>query len=416
MARKLPPGVRRLASGAYQGTVEIPRSDPRKRVTETFGVARDAGEWVADTRSAMRRGEWRDPKAGQELCGAWIGRWMDARNVEPETLVADWRIIRRHVLPKWGALPLAAPLRLEVQGWVTGMVRAGMGGPIIRRAYGLFSAAMTAAVDEGILAATPCRKITVPQPVKRPPKWWTPQQVEQLVARLTEPWATIACLMAWCGLRWEEAAALQVDAVDWLRREVTVLRVVTDARRIKEYPKNGEAGVRTVKMAGPVAAVLRPAWDAAAAARGEDGLIWQAADGRPLALTSWGKYWRRMVLIFEVRHRPAVNAKEPWEVFRGKRPVARYRTERQARTDAAQRRAGLVAVPYHSPHTLRHSGASWLAQAGVSLDDIGLWLGHERGSSATRIYAHLCPEKSGATVGEALAKLESTASPGAVAK
>jgi integrase len=44
-----------------------------------------------------------------------------------------------------------------------------------------------------------------------------------------------------------------------------------------------------------------------------------------------------------------------------------------------------------SPHVLRHTCGTWLAQAGVPLDKIGAWLGHTD-SRTTQLYAHHHPD------------------------
>lgn len=54
----------------------------------------------------------------------------------------------------------------------------------------------------------------------------------------------------------------------------------------------------------------------------------------------------------------------------------------------ACRRAGLTDV---TPHTLRHTCGSWLAQAGVPMTEIAVWLGHSH-TRTTELYAHLSPE------------------------
>jgi integrase len=59
------------------------------------------------------------------------------------------------------------------------------------------------------------------------------------------------------------------------------------------------------------------------------------------------------------------------------------------------RKAGLP-TRYHF-HTLRHTFASWLAQEGVSIYEIGQLLGHAS-VTTTQIYAHLQPQKLHATV------------------
>jgi integrase len=55
--------------------------------------------------------------------------------------------------------------------------------------------------------------------------------------------------------------------------------------------------------------------------------------------------------------------------------------------DAACARAGLTDV---TPHVLRHTCGTWLAQAGVDLYQIGGWLGHSN-ERTTELYAHHHP-------------------------
>lgn len=394
---------RRLPSGRWQGVVRV--GGRRHSPGHSFALRRDAAAWEEEQRVTLRRGDWRDPAAAKTRFEAWLDLWTASRNIEPETAVADARMIARHVLSKWQGLPLGGISRLQVQSWVTRMSRDGLGHATVVRAYALFAGAMAAAVDEDLIGRSPCRRITLPERPALPLHWWEPGEVTEILARLRDPHRTIAALMCWCGMRWEEAAAVPPDRVNWLRREITVSQVVTSARRIKGYPKNGDAGLRTVRMAGPVAQLLRPVWQAAVDTG--DDLLWRAPDGRPLSNRTWGEVWRYRVRVYSVRHVPdADEPGRPWAVGRPNRePEAWHRTQVQAQRDAAVRRAGEVAARYYSPHTLRHTGASWLVQAGVPLADVGRWLGHGPGSPATARYAHLCPDRSNVTITEALAGL-----------
>lgn len=51
-------------------------------------------------------------------------------------------------------------------------------------------------------------------------------------------------------------------------------------------------------------------------------------------------------------------------------------------------RAGLSSV---SPHTLRHTCGTWMAQRGVPMHEIAGWLGHTTGRT-TELYAHHHPD------------------------
>ncbi len=55
---------------------------------------------------------------------------------------------------------------------------------------------------------------------------------------------------------------------------------------------------------------------------------------------------------------------------------------------AAVRRSGLVDV---SPHVLRHTAASWMAEAGVSMAMISQYLGHRRIDTTAKTYARFSP-------------------------
>jgi len=56
---------------------------------------------------------------------------------------------------------------------------------------------------------------------------------------------------------------------------------------------------------------------------------------------------------------------------------------------AACERAGLGDV---TPHTLRHTAATWMAQAGVPMRAISLYLGHTDSRTTERTYAHHSPD------------------------
>lgn len=54
----------------------------------------------------------------------------------------------------------------------------------------------------------------------------------------------------------------------------------------------------------------------------------------------------------------------------------------------AVREAGLRAV---TPHTLRHTAASWMAEAGVNMSEIAAFLGHRDSRITERVYAKFSP-------------------------
>lgn len=59
---------------------------------------------------------------------------------------------------------------------------------------------------------------------------------------------------------------------------------------------------------------------------------------------------------------------------------------------AFRRAAERASVPHATPHVLRHTAASWMAEAGVSMDVIAQYLGHSNAGITASVYARFSPD------------------------
>lgn len=329
---------RKLPSGRWQATVLLPDG---RRVTRSAPLKGTVRVWAEEEERKIRRGEWA-VTTERHTVGSWLDRWAAARVVEPDTARGDQYGIAR-IRAAFGTRQLGALTRMDVQGWVRQMQADGVGAHAIRRTYNLLSTAYNAAVTEGLLTTTPCRRITLPPTPPGLPPWFTPAEVDRLVAELGEPHATMTLVMCWLGLRWGECAGLRVEDVDWLRRRVRVVGAMSQAGRWKEYPKSTRSRRE----------LPAPAWliERMAARAPKDGLLFTTRRGaRPLTGSNWRGVW-----------------------------------------DAAVQRAG---VPDYTPHACRHTAATWLVQGGATLYDVQVFLGHEDPKTTMR-YAHHGPDAAG---------------------
>jgi hypothetical protein len=140
------------------------------------------------------RGGMRDPRAGEMSFREWHDRWWNARIVEPHTLRGDASNIKNHVMPYWADWEMRAITRMDVQSWIRTLVEKGAGAAAIKRAYNLTSSMMRAAVDDDVLAVTPCRNIDLPQIAVKPPQWFTLDQAQSILDELPAAWRTM-CLL-----------------------------------------------------------------------------------------------------------------------------------------------------------------------------------------------------------------------------
>jgi integrase len=90
---------------------------------------------------------------------------------------------------------------------------------------------------------------------------------------------------------------------------------------------------------------------------------------------------RRLAWFLRMAHQRAAS---PYVIHRDGEPLGDVKKG----FAAACRRAGLEEV---SPHTLRHTAGTWMAQRGVSLWEIGGYLGHNH-ECTTELYGHHHPD------------------------
>jgi integrase len=171
-------------------------------------------------------------------------------------------------------------------------------------------------------------------------------QVDALVRVAEGPLVPAIALGLGAGLRQGEACGLQVEHVDFPRRQLEVVgQLVTPPKGAPVLgPPKTQASYRTVPLADEVLEALGEHLRVAGA--GEHELILHL-DGRPIGRNRWGDLWRATV-----------------------------------------KRAGLPGVRFHD---LRHTFASTLLSNGVSIAAVSGWLGHASPTITLGTYAHMVP-------------------------
>ena len=325
--------------------------------TETYDLRADARARLAIIDTDLQRGTWRDPAFGRTPLAEWVDEWWSTTtNLRPSTRARDESYLRNHVLPRFGKAQLGQVTQLEVRAWVADLGAQGLAPATVQKAYQILGKVMQAAVDGGLIATSPCHKVSLPRVEPEEMRFLTPEEIAQLAASITPRYRAFVLLKAYGGLRLSELAGLRRARVDTLHSSVRVAEQAVEVRGHMHFgPPKTRAGRRTVPLPRQVTEEL-VGHLAQYSERGSDGLVFRGPGGGPLRAGSWRqRAWR-----------PAVVA------------------------------AGLAPL---RPHDLRHTAVSLWAAAGATPNEVAARAGHTSVAVVLDRYRHLFPAEVDRTTG-----------------
>jgi integrase len=232
--------------------------DGRER-SKTFSRRSDAERWLANVETTKARGEWVDPALGRRTFASWAEEWSaTVVDLRRSTLDRDLRIVRTHLLPRFGPVPLARITNPMVRSFVADLLGAGTHSPATVRKIGqVLAKVLRAAVDAGLITRSPADGVQLPAEDRREMRFLTAEQVATLAATVDVHWEALVLTAAYAGLRWGELAGLRHRHVDLERRVIAVVEQLNEtAGRLEWGPPKTVAGRRAVSMPATLAEVL----------------------------------------------------------------------------------------------------------------------------------------------------------------
>ncbi|GGY89102.1 tyrosine-type recombinase/integrase [Streptomyces poonensis] len=316
----------------------------------------DAQRWLDEVTASMVTGQYVDPRAGRVTFEKYAEKWEGSLIAsEAGERITD-NALRLHLVPTLGARSMAAIRRNDIQVLFKHLSDQ-LGPGSVRNVYDVLVRVMTAAVDDKVIASSPCRRITLPA---MPDEEVTPPTVAQVeaMARVMPPYIRAAIVtLAGSGLRIGELLGLKVSDVDFKAGTIRV------ERQRLQSGKSGPPKTAKSRRTVPVGEVVTDALLAHLAARPSKEWLFTMEKGEPLNYRRWKTEWNCA--------RRALQAEESNAAEReGRKPVE---------------------LPHMVTHDLRHFYASALIAGGASVKQVQLVLGHASAVITLRIYAHLWP-------------------------
>jgi integrase len=204
---------------------------------------------------------------------------------------------------------------------VSELTAAGLSPASVRKCHRVPSLALDLAAKERLIVTNPAHGVKIARPTVSPRRDLTHRQVRALAEAAGPVGKPVVYVLAYCGFRWGEMAAVRVSDVDLARRRIAVTSAVTEVQGHLVWGGTKTRQRRTV----PIPAFMTPTIAASMAGKDPDDLAFTA-------------------------------------VGRG---VLRYRVARNSWFDAAVNEAGCP-EGFH-PHELRHTAASLAISAGANV-------------------------------------------------
>lgn len=313
-------------------------------VDKTFARKSDAQDFEATQKRHLARGDWINPKLGQETLDNICRRWLVIRKktVAGKTYQTDEYMLRVHLSENLKRLPISSIRSSDIENLLID-VNSTIAQSSVVRFRAVLSALFAWAIREGIIRDNPAANAHLPSGRGTDAKAEIyPFSQEELFAvyedvkKIHPKWADVVIVLGLSGLRWSELMALRVRDIQLVPYvAIQVSRSAPDGQEIRTTTKSGKP--RTV----PVADILQPILREWMKGKAPNALIFANAAGNPTG----NKNWTRAVHWMELN--------------RGRRI-----------------------------HDLRHTAATLWLTNGVDLKTVQTWLGHASMTMTVDLYAH----------------------------
>ena len=314
----------------------------------TFDRKGDAVAFDDEIRRRRRLGDLVGFAGANETLNHYVAEtWAKTHAVTlaPKTAKHYASLYDLHIEPYLGELKLTELSPDVIARWQADRVADGAGRVSILQGLDLLGGILQRAVEGGRLGRNPVRLVRrIARPRRKEVKPLAPATVEAMRAASGSRDATLLSVLAYAGLRPQEALALQWG--DVRLRTLLVQRAVS----LGQEKDTKTRAHRTVRLLAPLREDLL-SWQLRSGRPGEDALVFPGPEGRLWSKTTYDN-WRKRAFDRACKAAKVVNA---------------------------------------TPYALRHSFASLLIHEGRSVMYVARQLGHDARLTLTT-YGHVMDE------------------------
>ena len=338
----------------------------RARVMDDVGdskrlyfYGKTSAEALGKMRAAQTRiAQGKPARDAQLTLKSWLTHWSEGpleMSTRKESTKEGYRYMLRHILGhRISNRELRTILPTHIQGFLADLTKTSLSSSTVHHVYAAMKVAFNEAVINQQIGNNPFDNVTPPKREKSRSKFLTKEQTRQLVDAARDNRYYVAVkLLAETGLRRGEALALRWDDIDFDQQKLWVRGTLarTDKGLYVTSPKT-QASVRQIYLPPHLVELLK------------SHLLAQSNE----IVQARNKYVQKGFVF-------ATGTGEPVDPRNLQRSV-----------QIACKKAGL---PIVSPHTLRHSAATMMLEAGIPIHVVSRQLGHSNINITVDTYGHV---------------------------
>lgn len=350
--------VRQRPNGRWEGRVSYvdPATDRRKSVSVYGSTAKECRGKLKAVRERLDDG--RPAKDSRVTVGDWCKTWrttaLEASDRKATTKALYASLSKKHLeASAIASRPLDQMKATDVESLIVSLRKKGLSESTVRQIYTVLRGALDVAVRDDLLASNPAAKVRRPKVTRTEARFLSADEVKSVLeAAQGSRYFPAVLLMATTGLRRGEVAGLSWRDVDLEKSEILVRQTLSrvDGELVLSEPKTTRSR-RRIPLLPSMATTLKKVQTRQKAER-----------------LRAGDQWTDTGMVFTTELGTMVDPRNLLRVVQ-----------------SAATSAGLEGVRAHS---LRHSAAVAMLEAGVHIKAVADILGHSSIAITGDIYGH----------------------------